>query len=147
MRGEQMGQGEGERLHSQRQRNFWKLLAVLAAIGALCGFIAGSVSGFADGSGREIDPTVKLVGAAGVILGALAAIYFSWRFFVSVDEVEVADNLWGSLFGLYAYAFLLPSWWALHQLGFVPPPDHWLIYGVTMITALIAYGWRKMRLR
>ena len=67
------------------------------------------MSGFADASGQEMDPLFRLAGAGGVIIAALLAIYFSWRFFVSVDEVEVADNLWGSLIGFYAYAMLLPG--------------------------------------
>lgn len=140
-----MGQGEGERLHSRRQWQFWKIIAALAVVGAICGFIGGFASELSGAGGGAIDPRLRVVAGAGVILAAILAAYFSWRFFVSVDEVEVADNLWGSLIGLYAYAFLLPSWWALNQLGFVRAPDHWLIYGITMITALVAYIWRKMR--
>ena len=47
---------------------------------------------------------MTIVGAIGVVVLAIGAAYGSWRFFTSVDEVEVADNLWASLIGFYAYA-------------------------------------------
>ena len=148
MRGkDQMERGEGERMHAQRQRNFWKVPTALTVIALICGFVAGFVSGFADASGIDVDPLLKPAGAAGVFIAALLTIYFSWKFFVSVDEVEVADNLWSSLAGFYTYAILLPAWWALNRLGFVEPPHHWLIYGISIVTALAAYAWRKWRSR
>ena len=51
-----------------------------------------------------------------------------------VDEVEVADNLWGSLIGLYVYALLFPAWWALNLLGQAPEPDDWVIFGASMLS-------------
>ena len=148
MRGkDHMDRGEGERLHAQRQKKFWKLLGALAIVGGICGFIAGFVSGFSDAKGVPIEPRMMQLAAIGVIAAALAAIYFSWRFFVSVDEVEVADNLWGSLIGFYVYGIAFPAWWALNQLGAVGPVDHWLIYGVSMLTALAVYAWRKWQQR
>ena len=142
-----MNRGEGERLHARRQRKFWLTLAALAGVGGLCGFIAGFVKGFADGGNKAVEPWLLQLGVAGVVLGAVLAAYFSWRFFATVDEVEVADNLWGSLIGFYVYAILLPSWWALDKLTVAPPPDHWLIYGLSMITAVAVYAYRKWRMR
>ena len=119
-----MNRGVGERLHARRQRRFRLTLAALAGVGGLCGFIAGFVKGFADGGNKAVEPWLLQLGVAGVVLGAVLAAYFSWRFFATVDEVEVADNLWGSLIGFYVYAILLPSWWALDKLTVAPPPDH-----------------------
>ena len=48
-------------------------------------------------------------GTIGVIVLVVGAAYGSWKFFQNVDEVEIADNLWGSLIGLYVYALLLPG--------------------------------------
>lgn len=142
-----MAQGEGERLHARRMRKFWMTLGALALVGAFCGFISGFVNGYADARGEPLQPWMLTAGAAGVVAAGVAAILLSWKFFASVDELEVADNLWGSLVGFYAYGLLLPMWWALDKLGFVRPPDHWLIYGVSMITALAVYGYRKWRYR
>ena len=140
-----MERGEGERLYAQRRKRFWMLLGTLALLGAAGGFVAGFVAGFADARNMTVEPLYGTVGAAGVILMVILVAYFSWRFFVSVDEVEVADNLWGSLIGFYAYALLFPAWWALDRLEKAPEPDHWVIYGASMIVATAAYGYRKWR--
>lgn len=142
-----MVRGEGERLHAEWRKRFWALLGGLALIGAISGFIGGFVMGHQDASGVALPPSMLTLGAAGVVLLALLSAYFSWRFFITVDKVEVADNLWGSLIGFYVYAILFPAWWAMHRLGKAPEPDDWLIFGASMITATIAYAIRKWRSR
>ena len=67
--------------------------------------------------------------------------------FTAVDEVEVADNLWASLIGFYAYAILFPAWWLLSRIRLAGPPDQWVIYGVAMLTATAAYAYRKWQSR
>lgn len=133
---------EGERLHDQRRRRFWLLIGGLALIG----FVGGLVGGFIK-SQSSIDPGSMWLGIGGVSIAIVLAIYGSWKFFVSVDEVELADNLWGSLIGFYAYAILLPAWWALDKLNAAPPPDHWTIYAITMVVAVGAYFLRKILAR
>lgn len=118
-----MERGEGERLHAQKRKQFWRLMGGLALIGIVMGFVGGFMTGHADASATELSPELKTIGAVGVILLAILTAYASWRFFVSVDEVEVADNLWGSLIGFYTYAILFPVWWALAQLDRAPEPD------------------------
>lgn len=78
---------------------------------------------------------------------ALAVAYGSWRFFATVDELELADNLWGSLVAFYTYAILFPAWWALATIGQAPEPDQWVIYGVTLAAGGAAYLFRKWRTR
>ena len=139
--------GEGEQLHAQRRRRFWVILGWLALIGAVAGFLSGFWAGFTDAKGGEITAEMQMLGAIGVLILAAATAYGSWKFFVSVDEVEVADNLWGSLIGFYAYAISFPAWWALWKIRLVGPPDQWLIYGVAMLTATAAYAYRKWQSR
>ena len=141
-----MTHGEGERLHAARRRRFWLLIGALGLIGFLGGIVSGFVMAHEE-AGPGGSPTALSLAAAAVVLVALLAAIGSWRFFVSVDEVEVADNLWGSLIGFYAYALLLPSWWALHQLERAPEPDHWAIYAISMLVALGAYAFRKWQSR
>ena len=64
-----------------------------------------------------------------------------------VDELELADNLWGSLIGFYVYAFGFPTWWALNWLGVAPAPDHWMIFAAAVVSATAAYALRKWRSR
>ena len=76
----------------------------------------------------------QAVAIAGVIVATLCSLYGSWRFFVSVDEVEVADNLWGSLIGFYAYAMLASRRGGrCAEASTTPEPDHWVIYGISLI--------------
>jgi hypothetical protein len=142
-----MERGEGERLHARQRKRFWVIILGLGALGFVAGLLSGVIEDLADGGAAGIDGRMATAAAVGVILAALLAAYGSYRFFVSVDEVEVADNLWGSLIGFYAYAILLPVWWALEKLGRAPQPDHWLIYGTAMVVALLAYGVRKWNAR
>lgn len=137
--------GEGERLHAQRRRRFWMILAWLFVLGGVAGFFSGFAAGFIDARNGDGHPAMTIFGAVGVVILSLGAIYGSWRFFTSVDEVEVADNLWASLIGFYAYAILFPCWWMLNKIRLVGPPDDWIIYGVALLTATAAYGYRKVR--
>ncbi len=140
-----MQPGEGERLHAARRKRFWLILGSLALVGGAGGFVGGLVLESAERD--DLPAWTSGAAAIGVILVALLAAVFSWKFFTDVDEVEVADNLWGSLIGFYWYAILFPSWWALNQLGHAPDVDHWAIFGSSMIAAMAVYFYRKWRLR
>lgn len=142
-----MSTGEGERLHSQRRKQFWKILGGLAVIGGIAGFITGFIAGHSNVTQMVMPDWVLSVAAATVVLTAIGAAYGSYRFFVSVDEVEVADNLWGSLIGFYAYALTFPTWWLLAELGKAPEPDQWAIFAIAMLTATAAYFFRKWQQR
>ena len=139
--------GEGEQLHAQRRRRFWTILIWLFVVGALAGFLSGFAAGFIDAGRGNGHAAMTIVGAIGVVLLSLGAAYGSWRFFTAVDEVEVADNLWASLIGFYAYAILFPAWWLLSRIRLAGPPDQWVIYGVAMLTATAAYAYRKWQSR
>lgn len=142
-----MDRGEGERLHAARRRRFWATIGALGLIGAAGGYMWGYIQVQADAGGGPYSPEVATFGSIGILVLAILAAFGSWRFFVSVDEVEVADNLWGSLIGFYAYAILFPSWWAMAAIGAAPEPDDWLIFGTSMAVAVVAYFYRKWRFR
>lgn len=142
-----MQTGDGERLHAAQRRRFWTIVFVLVGIGLAGGFVSGFVTEYAEKRRAGIEPWMNTAAAAGVVLVAILAAWASWKYFVSVDELEVADNLWGSLIGFYAYALLFPAWWALHQLERAAEPDYWFIYGASMVTALAVYGLRKWQQR
>ncbi len=139
--------GEGERLEAQRRKRFWKIPGGLALIGGVGGFVSGFVAGYADGSGSQLPEWLLTAAAVALVLIAIGAAYGSYRFFVSVDEVEVVDNLWASLIGFYAYALLFPTWSLIAQLDRVPEPDQWAIFAVAVIAATAAYALRKWQAR
>ena len=139
--------GEGERLHDQRRRRFWLTIAGLAGLGLVSGFLSGFIAGYADARNATVEPLYGTVGAVGAVLMAIAVAYGSWRYFENVDELEVADNLWGSLVGFYAYAILFPLWWALWKLKQAPEPNDWTILTVAIVVSLLVYVIRKWRTR
>jgi hypothetical protein len=139
-----MEHGEGERLETQRRKRFWAILGALFVLGGVAGFATGFLAGFNDA--REGGSAGYMTaGTIGVVILVVGAAYGSWKFFQNVDEVEIADNLWGSLIGLYVYALLFPAWWALNLLGQAPEPDDWAIFGASMLSAVAVYLYRKVR--
>lgn len=138
-----MTAGEGEQREAARRKRFWQLVVALAVTGAIAGFVFGFALGYSDGGTHPLGDTVRLAIAAVLLLSLAGAAYLSWRFFHTVDEVEIADNLWGSLIGFYVYTFLFPTWWALDWLGVVPEPNGWAIFVASLAAATAAYGWRK----
>lgn len=138
--------GEGERLHGQRRRRFWTILGWLFLAGAISGVLAGI--GLAPVlHGKELPAWAGVVTVVGALFAVVATIYGSWRFFANVDEVELSDNLWGSLIGFYAYALLFPTWWALWKVDLIGEPNDWVIYAAVLAVALAAYAYRKWQSR
>lgn len=138
--------GEGERLHAQRRRRFWSILGWLFVAGLITGAVAGV--GLAPVlNGKEMPSWAAPLVAISTALAVLATIYGSWRFFTSVDEVEVVDNLWGSLIGFYAYVMIFPAWWVVWKVGLVGEPNDWAIFAAAFTIALAAYAYRKWQSR
>ncbi len=148
MMGAMMDKGEGERLESGRRRRYWTVLGGLGLVGGVVGFIFGFAGGY---HGLPIDQTASAL-PDGVVVALIAFAvagftYGCWAFIKTIDEVDLADNLWGSTASYYGYAVTFPSWWALGQAGITPAPDHWVIFFVSLAAGLAAYGYRKWRAR
>lgn len=85
---------------------------------------------------------MKFVAIAAMIA---AFSYGCWSFARAVDELEIADNLWGSTASYYFYAVTFPAWWALWKLEAVSEPQHWVIFFGTLAAGGAVYLWRKWR--
>ena len=147
MMGAMMEIGEGERLEAERRRRFWRILGWLTFAGFVAGLIFGGVFAYLgdEKPAAAVIPPAMIVGAAGLALAGF--LYGTWRFFSSVDELELQDNLWGSLIGFYVYSTLFPFWWLLWRAGVVVEPHDWAIFTVTLVSGTVAYFWRKLRVR
>ena len=137
---------EGESLHAEHRRGFWRTLSI-AGIGAVpIGFGVGFGVGRGDRDAFwNWAPdwlVILLLGVAAVTL-----IYASWRFWRSVDEVERLDNLWGSAMAYGVYAMLFPAWWVLAKSGIASEPNDWTIFAVALIAGMAFYFGRKWRAR
>ena len=139
---------EGEKLHSEHRRRFWRNLMIVG-IGALpIGFAIGFGAGH---RGGDFDafltsaPDWQVIALLGLAVGGV--IYGSWRFYRSIDELELLDNLWASSAAYSAYSLLFPIWWILSRAGIAVEPNQWLIFMVALGGGLATYLARKWRAR
>ena len=146
MTGESMT--SGEQLHRASRKRFWRTLAVAGAGGVPMGFAVGF--GFSISRG-DIDtfwdwaPDWLIIVI--LVFSVASILYGSWRFYRSIDEVELADNLWGSTASYSVYATLFPLWWVLGKAGIVSEPHDWAIYLVALGAGTLMYLGRKWRAR
>ncbi|WP_118856972.1 hypothetical protein [Sphingomonas mesophila] len=140
--------GEGERLERERRRRYWRIVGILLGIGMVLGFAFGFAGAHNDVPLGEAAGMLPDWAVLSLLAAAIAAFTYScWAFIRAIDEVDLADNLWGSTASYYAYAVLFPSWWVLGQAGITGEPDHWLIFFVSLAFGLAVYGYRKWRAR
>lgn len=148
MTGVTMSKGEGELLEYRSRRRFWRVVGFIT----IAGMIVGAVTGFVGGRNDvPIEEAFAAIPDWGVIaLVAFALVTFTWgcwAFMKTIDEVELADNLWGSTASYYTYAVIFPSWWVLGRADVAPEPNHWIIFFVSLAAGMAVYGYRKWRAR
>ena len=139
---------DGENLHEQHRKRFWRNLMIAGAGGIQIGFAAGFGAGYTQGDFDAFwnwAPDWLVIVLLGLTLAGL--IYGSWRFYRSIDEVELLDNLWGSSAAYSAYALLFPSWWVLGKAGIVGEPHDIVIFVVALAAGSAVYLGRKWRAR
>ena len=140
-------QGIGERRLAEKRRKFRRLIVQGVVVGMVGGIVVGFVGGFTkgwqDAGGGAIGWLLWPVLAVTIIVFAR----YCRDYFRRVDELDVQDNLWASLIGLYAFIVALPSWHALNLVGQLPPPDAYALWVIAIATAALAYAWRKLRHR
>lgn len=134
---------DGEIAHEASRKKFWRALA-WCGVG---GLPIGVVLGLTIASGRHPEGAVlSLPPVAAIALVVLALALFiagCWKFFTSIDEVEMADNLWASMIGFYFYVMVFPGWWLLALAGVVPPVDNWILWAGSLVAGMLEYGRRK----
>ena len=128
----------GEQQESRRRRKFWMMMTAFMVGGGITGAASGV---FTSGNGAAVSPALA-IGFVAIFFTAF--VLLSWHFFTTVDELELADNLWASLFGLYFYLAAVPTAWFFNQAGIMPPIDQWPIYFGTAGVTFGAYLIRKL---
>lgn len=134
--------GPGERASRARSRR------IMTTIGALVlgGFILGLVAAFVE---REVPGGIGTFPPAfsvGAVLMYLALVGGGcWRYYRSIDELELKNNYVGGLWGINVYMTIYPCWWLLWKGGMVPEPLHEVVFVITFVSTMIAYFWHKFR--
>ena len=134
---------EGERLERNRRRRKLLIIAALAAVGGVGGGIVGA---------RENDqlfnlahpwpPTLCLTLAV-LLLFAVGIGKFALR--GQIDEVERMAKLKATHVGASLFLLGYPIWFLLWKGGFVPEPQHVVIYAVLLIVMLLASLFYRFR--
>ncbi|WP_338244981.1 hypothetical protein [Aurantiacibacter hainanensis] len=132
----------GEQRLESRTRRLWTFCAL--------GMAATIAIGLGSGYAAALYEEGALPGWLIVVLWGLALVsftWFTWGYFRRVDELDVMDNLWAGMIGLYFYCVGLPTWLAFAHIGIAPPMDDVLLYVAVAVVTGIAYGLRKLGLR
>ena len=132
----------GEQRLKSRRRRFYRYLAIALIASIIAGMVSGVLSAFYDAG--TIPLWVPLLACAVV---AVALIWFTYDYFRRVDELDLMDNLWAHLTGLYAGVIAFGVWYFLADLGVTQSPTALAIVAITMLATFAAYGLRKLGLR
>lgn len=140
--------GEGERAERQRRRRFWGAIGATALFGMPIGYFLGRAAARNRGSMSEAFASLPPAFTVGLLALSVAGFLWAcWYFLKSVDEVEVADNLWASTAGFYFYMILFPVWWVLWKARIAVEPMDWIILAASLGFGTIVYLFRKWRAR
>lgn len=68
-----------------------------------------------------------------------------WRYYRSIDELELKNNYVGAIWGVNIYMTLYPCWYLLWKGGMVAEPMHDTLFVITVAATMVAYFWHKFR--
>ncbi len=115
----------GEQIERAKRRRRMMVLALMALVGLAIGFAAGKLDKATVGQVADW-PEAAAIALALLYLGLLAsAQWFGNR---GADELERHNNTRSMMIGAYGYMAAYPVWYALWRGGFVPEPDHEILF-------------------
>ncbi len=136
----QAAEVSGEERLKKRKRSFWTFVGLGMIIAAAAGFGSGLIGSYVE---RGEIPVWVLFSSMFVIAAGLC--WFSYRYYMRIDEVDLEDNLWANTFGCYAYIISVMSIMALEQAKIIEPVGHLPILALTIVVSLGVYLIRRMR--
>ncbi|MGH6615447.1 hypothetical protein [Sphingomonas sp.] len=125
------------------RRKYHRVIGGLMLGGGLTGAVVGlmlSVNDF-----NLTTPTMKVMAVAAVAAFLITVTWGSWKYFTTVDELEVDANKWAGLIGINFYATLWMCWWALGKVELTRAPDGDAVFLLTMLVTIITFLWRRFR--
>ena len=88
-------------------------------------------------------PIPPAIAAAVIAIWLIVVPVLSWNWWKNVDEVEAGAYKTGALYGVYAYAFIAPTWWVGWRGGFLPEPQEMVTFLIVM--TVWGLGWMRGR--
>jgi hypothetical protein len=132
------GENFGSIAERQRRRRYWTLMGLALAAALVIG-LAGRILGTPYG---PIAPAAA-IGLAAALL--LLTVVGNWVYFRSIDELEVASNLVGGLWGFYAFVVGWPLWHLLWRGGLAPQPEMLPLYVGAVAVSVAAFLWKRFQ--
>jgi len=129
--------GEGERAEAARRRR--NAIVVMVSLGAALVLLAGTFVFKRQGGG--VTPGWAIAFAViyvGLMLGC------GWQAWRGTDEVEGRATIRALALGACIYGLVYPPWSFLANAGIAPPPDGDLLYGLTVVTVMLAFLKNKL---
>jgi putative flippase GtrA len=133
--------GEGTLKYKSDRRRRVAMIVLSIAIA----FVAAGTIIFADRvdrSGGGLSPALAVGLALAFVAGMIAA---NWVYLRNVDELEWANNVSATFWGMMVLGVLYPTWLILWFGNLVPEPDAEGLYIITFLSAGVVYLWRRFR--
>ncbi len=136
--------GPGEAANAAKRRTLWLVIGVLFAVGFVGGLSTALVEEVTDGGWMTgtVPPWFALVAAAGTVL---ALVVGSWIFYRRIDELERHDNMFAGAVGANVVMVGYPVWFILWKGGWLPEPEHSLLFAALFVATMATYLYRKFR--
>lgn len=132
----------GEARLRKRRNAWWRYLGIAFVASALAGFFGGYfVDAYQEGRLPLWVPVVTVVAAL------IALAWFTRDYFRRVDELDLMDNLWAHLIGLYGGMITFMGWYFFAELSLVAYPSALAAIALMWFFTFAAYGIRKLGFR
>lgn len=137
--------GDPARPAAPSVRKGQQLLIIAAVLGGVLGLWLSAGQDALTGEyqilgNQPLPPIIALV-AIGLWLVLVPLV--TWQWFRTVDEHERRAYNFGSIIALHAYVFAMPAWWIGWRGGFLPQPDHIVIFLGVCAVWTAGWLWRR----
>lgn len=129
------------------QRRARAMLVLSGGIGGLLGIILSlGMLGDEDlGLVFSNAPLAPVAAAVVLAVWLLLTPVLTWVWWRNIDEHEAQAYTYGAVAALHIYYFVTPGWWIGWRGGFLPEPQHMLVFVLASIAWLGGWAWHRYR--
>lgn len=132
----------GEARLKANRRNFLRYGTMVMLATMVISGVAGYLTGMYDSG--EVPIWLPIAAFVALLIGGT---WFCFDYFRRVDELDLLDNLWSHLIGMYIGFAVFGGWYFAADLGLVSHPTVMPILGIMLVATFLVYGLRKLGLR